>query len=429
MGIWMPSPMSQKIASSHSGLLSEYRKALPDFHERDIIGSPYAIYDYEPNPLLCDGWDELKAFRDKIHSYGKKLVLDFVPNHMACDTKYLETHPECFLKASELIKEHDKFLYNNTFFAHGKDPYFDGWSDTVQFDFSHPNTIQLHQSFLEKISECADIVRCDMAMLPLHSVFLKTHGKNALPYWEILIPALNKKNLIFWGEVYWNLEYDLQTIGFEGTYDKILYDRFKSKNTEEIIGHLSADLGFQEKSIRFLENHDEPRAFAVFGEESISLFALLSFLPGKILYYEGQEVGKKLKQPVQLGREHKEENILSVSIAYDRMFKRVNNRKGKSLFLKKHAYSSYDESPSKMHIVSISTQDHDFFEIMIFNPNHKWISGRVLLSEENIRNLSDVKMIHDLVSGQEFEFKFQETIQQGLYFHLKPFSTQWLKVR
>ncbi len=411
------------------GLINEYRKVLLNFQEEDVIGSPYAIFDYTPNPLICDGWEELQMFRDKLHTLGKKLVLDFVPNHMSCDTKYLDSHPECFLKASENTKDHDRFLYKDTYYSHGKDPYFDGWSDTVQFDFSHPNTIKLHQSFLEKIAEFADIVRCDMAMLPLRSVFSNTHKIEALPYWEDLIPQLKKKNLEFWGEVYWDMEYTLQSIGFDATYDKKLYDRLKEKNTNEILDHISADLNYQEKSIRFLENHDEPRAYSCFGEDSSSLFALLSFLPGKVLYYEGQEVGNRLKQPVQLGRERKEDIIPSISLAYDRMFKQKIMRRSKELILRKCAFSTYANEPSRLHVVSISTQNHDHFEIMIFNPNHNWVSGRILLSEDILKNTSSSQFLMDIVSGQEFNFNYQDTLDQGLYFNLKPFTTQWLVFR
>src|ERR1700684_4170917 len=68
---------------------------------------------------------------------------------------------------------------------------------------------------------------------------------------------------IFVAEAYWDLEWELLQQGFDYCYDKRLYDRLVEGSAERIREHLAAPVGYQRRLIRFLENHDEPRAAAV----------------------------------------------------------------------------------------------------------------------------------------------------------------------
>ena len=65
-------------------------------------------------------------------------------------------------------------------------------------------------------------------------------------------------------EVYWDLEWTLQQQGFDYTYDKRLYDRLRDGHARPVREHFYAELDYQNKMARFLENHDEPRAAATF---------------------------------------------------------------------------------------------------------------------------------------------------------------------
>ena len=69
-------------------------------------------------------------------------------------------------------------------------------------------------------------------------------------------------------EVYWDMEWTLQQQGFDYTYDKSLYDRLCEGHARAVREHFHADLDYQDKLARFLENHDEPRAAATFNRES-----------------------------------------------------------------------------------------------------------------------------------------------------------------
>ena len=70
--------------------------------------------------------------------------------------------------------------------------------------------------------------------------------------------------MLFIAEAYWDMEWTLQQQGFDLCYDKRLYDRLVHEPAESVRGHLQADAAYQERLIRFIENHDEPRAAATF---------------------------------------------------------------------------------------------------------------------------------------------------------------------
>jgi hypothetical protein len=103
--------------------------------------------------------------------------------------------------------------------------------------------------------------------------------------------------------VYWDLEWTLQQQGFDYTYDKRLYDRLHEGHARPAREHLLAGLDFQDKLVRFLENHDEPRAAATFPPEVHRPAAIITFLtPGLRFFHQGQCEGRKIRIPVHLRR-------------------------------------------------------------------------------------------------------------------------------
>jgi hypothetical protein len=93
-------------------------------------------------------------------------------------------------------------------------------------------------------------------------------------------------------EVYWDLEWTLQQQGFDYTYDKRLYDRLREGHARPVREHLQADIDYQNKMARFLENHDEPRAAAAFPPEVHKAAAVITFLsPGLRFFHQGQFTG------------------------------------------------------------------------------------------------------------------------------------------
>jgi hypothetical protein len=168
---------------------------------------------------------------------------------------------------------------------------------------------------VQQIAGHCDGVRCDMAMLILNGIFSNTWGgagsrkfyeSPKVEFWTEVRDMLPGFLLI--AEAYWDREWTLQQLGFDYTYDKRLYDRIVSSSVRDIYLHLQADISYQKKLTRFIENHDEPRSAAVFSTGRLLASAtLFSTLPGMKLFQRGQFEGKKIRLPVQLRRVRNEE--------------------------------------------------------------------------------------------------------------------------
>ena len=163
---------------------------------------------------------------------------------------------------------------------------------------------------LEAIAAQSDGVRCDMAMLMMSDTFARTWGARAGPqpdadYWPAVIAAVRRDHpdFLFMAEAYWDLEWALQQQGFDYCYDKRLYDRLVQGDAEGVRGHLTADPGYQSRLVRFIENHDEPRAAATFpaGKARAAAVTALSQTGARIVH-EGQLDGRTVHVPVFLAR-------------------------------------------------------------------------------------------------------------------------------
>ncbi|NWF71117.1 MAG: alpha-amylase [Chloroflexi bacterium] len=318
MGVWQRSAEARRSALNYK---HEYAHALPDLSDEDVIGSAYAIYAYEVEPLL-GGRAELAALRERLQARGLRLMLDFVPNHTSADSLWLREHPGYFVQGTprDLSKRGDMFFSTldhwgrTTIVAHGRDPYFPPWIDTAQLNaFDADYRRQTIQTLSDIAAQC-DGVRCDMAMLMLNSIFGQTwigHVDDApeTEYWAEVISHVKDAapDFLFIAEAYWGLEFTLQQQGFDYTYDKVLYDRIAEGSIEKVYDHLNAIHEFQKRSVRFVENHDEPRANAHFGEaKTRAATALICTLPGMALLHDGQLEGRRVKLPVQLARQPEE---------------------------------------------------------------------------------------------------------------------------
>ncbi|MCK5088169.1 MAG: glycosidase [Melioribacteraceae bacterium] len=333
MGVWKTSQSTIDKYCFEEGLIKEYNEALPGWQRADVIGSPFAINVYEVNPLLGN-ISSLKKLKRELNKLDLKLILDFVPNHFSAHSSLLESHPSIFLTANEKLFGNDSQTFYKPFddervFAHGRDPYFPAWQDTVQVNYFQSDAQNYMTDILLELTELCDGVRCDMAMLQLNDVFLKTwenvskemhYTKSEKEFWNTSIEKVKNKrsDFIFMAEAYWDLEWRLQQLGFDYTYDKRLLDRLINNDVQQIKNHLKADEVYQEKSVRFLENHDEERAVRSLGnEKSKAAAVIISTIPGIRFFNDGQFEGKKIKLPVQLGRESVEEINPDIQTFYD----------------------------------------------------------------------------------------------------------------
>jgi glycosidase len=300
LSVWQTGPAAQAISRAHAGWRREFAETLPDLTDDDIAGSGFAIRSYTVHRDL-GGAEALARLRQRLQQRGLKLMLDFVPNHMAPDHEWIDTHPDYFVHGSEqdLVRSPHNYCRVETsngplILAHGRDPYFDGWPDTLQLDYGNPELQQAMIGELKRIAGQCDGVRCDMAMLVLPDVFERTWGIRAEPFWPKATEAVRREHphFLFMAEVYWDLEWTMQQQGFDYAYDKQMYDRLRDANARPVREHLHAGLDYQEKLARFLENHDEPRAAATFEAGEHEAGAIVTFLsPGLRFFHQGQFEG------------------------------------------------------------------------------------------------------------------------------------------
>jgi glycosidase len=281
--------------------MTEMKRVLPGFQPSDLSGAPYCIRRYFPDPRL-GGTEGLAAARRALSRRGLRLILDFVPNHAAPDAPWLDDHPEYGVSGDEgdLMADPAAFLrVMGRVFARGADPYSPPWPDVVQLNAFSPALRKAAGEVLQEIAGQCDGLRCDMAMLVLNDVFAATWGHRVgdppdEDYWPERIQAVRRNcaDFLFIAEAYWGRETDLLNQGFDLCYDKVLYDRLLFGDAASVRAHLSAPEEWQERLLRFLENHDEPRAADAFPPGRHEAAALVAAtVPGGRLFHEGQGRG------------------------------------------------------------------------------------------------------------------------------------------
>ena len=302
LSVWQTGPAAQAISRGNPGWRREFAETLHDLMDEDIAGSGFAIHSYTVHAEL-GGDAALARLRQRMQKRGLKLMLDFVPNHMAPDHPWVEQHPDYFIAGTEidLIRTPQNYFRVPTatgsrLFAHGRDPYFDGWPDTIQLNYGNPALQAAMIAELLRIAGQCDGVRCDMAMLVLPNVFERTWGIRAELFWPKATETVRRKHpdFQFMAEVYWDLEWELQHQGFDYCYDKRLYDRLREGHARPVREHFLAGLDYQDRLARFLENHDEPRTAATFAAAPHRAAAVTTFLsPGLRFFHQGQFEGRQ----------------------------------------------------------------------------------------------------------------------------------------
>jgi len=314
MGVWQRSPISRKLDQEAEWQHADYSEALPGWTPDDIIGSPYSIKRYEPDARI-GSWSDIDFARKKLHDRKMALFLDFVGNHTALDHPWLHDHPEYYVQGTNEDLEREPANYHEVdsvkgtvYIAHGRDPFFPAWDDVAQLNHFSPETRVAQLVELRKIASRCDGVRCDMAMLQLNSIFEKIWSPHignleapAKEFWTEAKAAV--PDLVLLAEAYWGTEEQLIQLGFDFVYDKGLYDSFRDDKIDDVRWRISRPEAEQSHFARFLENHDERRFASVFGYDRFkAAAALMGTLPGMRFYQQGEELGIKLRTPIELRR-------------------------------------------------------------------------------------------------------------------------------
>lgn len=332
MGVWLRSPAARNVSRTHPAWQISFKEALPGCSDQDISGSPYAIQDYRVDPAL-GGDPALEDLRARLWDHGLRLMLDFVPNHMALDHEWLRSYPGRLIQGTPEDLDREPVNYYRAagdqpvdIFAHGRDPYFDGWPDTVQLDYRQTETRRAMSDLLLSVAERCDGLRVDMAMLVTNGVFTRTWGgrfdSQEPEFWSQALSELRARypEFLMLAEVYWDMEDALLRMGFDYCYDKPLYDRLLDGEAGSVRRCIEDRIALQPHLARFIENHDEQRAAAAFGIERSRAAAVAALtLPGLRLLHEGQLEGWQVRLPVHLGRRQDEQPLESIHQFYRRL--------------------------------------------------------------------------------------------------------------
>jgi hypothetical protein len=408
--------------------MASFRDALPDVTEQDVIGSPYCIRGYVVDRRF-GGRDGLAAARAQLNQRGVGLLVDFVPNHVAPDHPWLSGHPDYFIRGSVEDIERDPagfLLVDDAVIARGRDPFFPPWPDVAQLNAFAPGLQEAVIDTLLDIGQQADGVRCDMAMLLLNDIFARTWGMRAgeppsQEYWTNVIGAVRatRPDFLFVAEAYWDLEWQLQQLGFDYCYDKRLYDRLLHEGTESVRGHLHADLSYQSRLVRFLENHDEPRIAAeLAGARERAAAVAIATLPGLTLWHEGQFEGWRVRLPVFLGRRPPEPVDVELRTFYHRLLEAAHRiRSGRWLLCE--AVGWPDDRTCEQ-LLTWCWQDGDRRSLVIVNDGQAPAAARIRIPWADLAGRE--WRLSDLLSGEAYERDGSEMSTDGLYVQLPPWG-------
>jgi len=437
MGVWERSPAGIAIANRNQALIDDFRRALPDFQPSDNVGSPYCVRAYTVDQHL-GGTRGLAIARQELARRGMKLILDFVPNHVSPDHSWVSQHPEYFIQANADEAKNDPNSYievQGRFLACGRDPYFPAWPDVVQLNAFQPGLRQTVIETLSNIAAQCDGVRCDMAMLLLNAVFERTWGRQAgrrpaEEYWDAVIPAVESthSDFLFIAEAYWDLEWELQQHGFAFCYDKRLYDRLEHDSAESVRLHLCADLDYQSKLLRFLENHDEPRAASAFaGAKEKAAAVVTSTLPGARMFHEGQFEGRKVRLPVFLGRRQVEPIDKELRTFYEKLLKAIDQSVFRSGRWQHCERGGWPDNASFLNLVAWSWTGTEERYLIVVNLSNTRSQGQVRIPWREAAG--QTWRLTDLLSGAVYNRDGNAMLAPGLYVELEPWGANLFQCR
>jgi glycosidase len=437
LSVWQTGPAAQRISRGNPEWRHEFQETLPDLREEDIPGSGFAIAGYTVHRGL-GGDAALARLRGRLRNRGLRLMLDFVPNHTAPDHPWVEAHPEYYVPGTETDLARAPQNYTRVkrkggdlILAYGRDPYFAGWPDTLQLDYSNPATQEAMVGELLRIAGQCDGVRCDMAMLVLPDVFERTWSRRAPLFWPDATRRVRERvpGFLFMAEVYWDLEWTMLQQGFDYAYDKRLYDRLREGHPRPVREHLWAGLDFQDRLARFLENHDEPRAAATFPPGVHEAAAVVTFLaPGLRFFHQGQFDGRLKRISPHLGRGPDEPVNPALRQFYERLLdvlRRPVVRQGQWHLLE--CVPAWDGNGSSEDFIGYAWQDAGGGRLLLavnYAPHHSQCYVRLPFADLGGRQWR----VQDLLGDARYERDGNDLQSRGLYLDVPPWQRHVFEV-
>lgn len=436
MGVWERSPAGLALADANPGLQTSFREALPDLRREDIIGSPYCVRRYVVDETF-GGREGLAAARAALAARGVRLLLDYVANHVAPDHPWVMSDPELFVRGSGDDLRADPAAWmaaGGQVLAHGRDPYFPPWPDVVQLNAFSPALRAATAATLADIAGQCDGIRCDMAMLMINDVFAKTWGTRAGPapaeeFWPAVLGELRRHypRAMLVAEAYWDMEWELQQQGFDFCYDKRLYDRLIEGDASAVRDHLRADLGYQSRLLRFLENHDEPRIASRLDPEAERAAAVgIATLPGGTLWHEGQFEGRRVRPPVFLARRPDEPADVDLAAWHRRLLAVMASHEVRAGGWRLLEAGGWPDNQSCRNILAWSWSGPDDEQqdggrhVVVVNLSGQPAQGRIPLAWPDLSGCD--WRLEDLLAGAVFVRDGSELAGPGLFVELGPWQ-------
>ena len=260
---------------------------MPIYPRGATMNSPYAVMDYKAVNPKYGTIDDLKAFVARAHELGIKVWLDWVPNHVAQENPWVETHPDYFTRDEKgnMIHPHD-------------------WGDVLELNYKNPELVnEVNTAMKFWIEECdIDGYRCDYVSSPTISV----------AYWQDIIAQL--KSLVPGKKIEMMSETDItdrhnqriDSCGFDydyawnlqGSIARLCRKGFNADTLKQIcLRFLDKSSKVKNRRMVYLTNHDQNyndggnTLSRFYGENRYGLTVLEFTFYGMPLIYNGQEIG------------------------------------------------------------------------------------------------------------------------------------------
>jgi hypothetical protein len=191
--------------------------------------------------------------------------------------------------------------------------------------------------------------------------------------------------------------------------------------------HLCADLAYQEGMVRFIENHDEPRAAATFPDEKERAAALaILTLPGARLLHEGQFEGRKVRLPVFLARRPAEPVDHDLTAFYGRLLKETDRDLFRNGAWRLCERSGWPDNQSCRNILTWCwARDEERYLIIV---NFSDVTSQALIRVPWDEVRKHVWRLDDKLSGETFDRSGNDMRDAGLYVELGPWHCNLFQV-
>lgn len=445
---WKIGSQSRRMWRDTAWLREARTTLLPDGTDDEIEGSPDAIADYMP-PRGIGGEEGLRVLRRRLSEAGIGLILDFVPNHTATDHPWVRQSPEWYVQGSEDQRAADPDAYfevrmdGRHLIAHGRDPNFLPWRDTAQLDYRRADTRRTIIQKLRDVATTCDGVVCRMAMLVLDDVFHSTWDERSVAppgslsanesgefWWHAVtqVRAAYPRFLLI-GEAYWDLEWRLQRLGFDYTFDKQLQDRLHAGDPAMTLGHLRADEEYQRRSLRYLEQRGETPVAAQVGlAEHRSMALTAATAPGMLLLTDGQMAGSRAQAWPQIGRDPAEPPDETVRDLYERLMRATGDevfRLGQAVRIDLQAAWPGNVTHEGV-LARLWVGPHRHFRLVVVNLAPRAAQGYVPLMVPEFAG-HEVHL-EDLLGPHRYDRSGDDLLTRGLYLDLPAYGCHLFRI-